>query len=148
MSFLAEQRIVRLHPRMGRLFFANLILFLCCAAVSFFSIKLAAQPASETQWQIILLWTIAGAIAFFFWFLPLLRWMTTFLEVTTTRIIYRSGLFGQRRREVSLSQIQDVELTKGRSITVLVNGAEPLVLTGIPKHKAVAVEIDRLAAAI
>lgn len=142
MSFLAEQRIVRLHPRLGRLFFANLILFIACAAVTFFAGRFTEQ------WQNILLWTICGAAVFFLWFLPVLRWMTTYLEVTTTRVISRSGLFGQRRREVSLSQIDNVEITKGRSFTILINGAETLVVTGIPKHRAVAVEIDRLAASI
>jgi len=55
---------------------------------------------------------------------------------------------GQKRREVSLTHIKDVQLTKGRSISIVVDGQEPLVITGIPKHKMVAVEIDRLAAAI
>jgi hypothetical protein len=77
-----------------------------------------------------------------------LRFVSTFLEVTTTRVLYRSGLLGQKRREVSLTQIKDVQLTRGRSISIVVEGQEPFVITGIPKHKMVAVEIDRLAAAI
>jgi phosphotransferase system HPr-like phosphotransfer protein len=83
-----------------------------------------------------------------FWFIPMINYLSTFLEVTTTRVVYRKGLFGQQRREVSISSIQNVELTKGRSITITAEGQEPLVLTGIPKHKLVAVEIDRLAASI
>jgi hypothetical protein len=74
--------------------------------------------------------------------------MSTFLEVTTTRVLYRSGLMGQKRREVSLAQIKDVQLTKGRTISIVIDGQEPLVIPGIPKYKTVAVEIDRLAAAI
>ena len=87
-------------------------------------------------------------LTFFFWFIPVLRFVSTFLEVTTTRVLYRSGLLGQKRREVSLTQIKDVQLTRGRSISIVVEGQEPFVITGIPKHKMVAVEIDRLAAAI
>ena len=100
------------------------------------------------QWQYSVLWISCGFVAFFFWFIPLLRFMSTFLEVTTTRVLYRSGLFGQKRREISLTQIKDVQLTKGRTISIVVEGQEPLVIAGIPKHKIVAVEIDRLAAAI
>jgi hypothetical protein len=70
------------------------------------------------------------------------------LDVTTTRVLYRAGLLGQHRRELSLTQIKDVQITKGRSISIIVHGQEPLVIRGIPRHKMVAVEIDRLAAAI
>lgn len=99
-------------------------------------------------WQYNVLWIVCGSVVFFFWFIPLLRFMSTFLEVTTTRVLYRSGLLGQKRREVSLTQIKDVQLTKGRTISIVIDGQEPLVIAGIPKHKTVAVEIDRLAAAI
>jgi len=142
MSFLAEQRIARIRPRGSKLFFPSAFLFAACFALAFFGGRLAEQ------WQYTVLYIIAGSVAFFFWFIPLLRFMSTFLEVTTTRVLYRSGLLGQKRREVSLTHIKDVQLTKGRSISIVVDGQEPLVITGIPKHKMVAVEIDRLAAAI
>jgi hypothetical protein len=63
-------------------------------------------------------------------------------------VLYRSGLLGQKRREVSLTQIKDVQLTKGRTISIIIDGQEPIVIPGIAKHKTVAVEIDRLAAAL
>ena len=142
MSFLGEQRIARIRPRGSKLFFPSVFLFAACFALAFFSGRLSEQ------WQYSVLYIVAGSVTFFFWFIPLLRFMSTFLEVTTTRVLYRSGLLGQKRREVSLTQIKDVQLTKGRSISIVVEGQEPLVITGIPKHKMVAVEIDRLAAAI
>jgi uncharacterized membrane protein YdbT with pleckstrin-like domain len=142
MSFLAEQRIARIRPRGSKLFFPNLFLFAACFAMAFFTGRLT-EP-----WQYNVLWIVCGSVVFFFWFIPLLRFMSTFLEVTTTRVLYRSGLLGQKRREVSLTQIKDVQLTKGRTISIVIDGQEPLVITGIPKHKTIAVEIDRLAAAI
>jgi membrane protein YdbS with pleckstrin-like domain len=142
MSFLAEQRIARIRPRGSKLFFPSNLLFAACFALAFFGGRLAEQ------WQYTVLYIVAGSVVFFFWFIPLLRFMSTFLDVTTTRVLYRSGLLGQKRREVSLTQIKDVHLTKGRSISIVVEGQEPLVIAGIPKHKMVAVEIDRLAAAI
>ena len=142
MSFISEQRIARIRPRGSKLFLPNLFLFLVCFVAAFFSGRLTEQ------WQNILLWSVCGAVVFFFWFIPLLRFMSTFLDVTTTRVLYRSGLMGQKRSEVSLTQIKDVQLTRGRTITIIIDGQDPLVIPGIPKHKMVAVEIDRLAAAI
>ncbi len=142
MSFLAEQRIARIRPRGSKLFLPNLFLFAACFAMAFFGGRLTEQ------WQNTLLWVGSGSVAFFFWFIPLLRFMSTFLDVTTTRVLYRSGLLGQKRREVSLTQIKDVQLTKGRTISIIIDGQEPIVIPGIAKHKTVAVEIDRLAAAM
>lgn len=142
MSFLAEQRIARLRPRGSRLFLPNLVLFLTSFVAAFFSGRLSEQ------WHYTVLWSVCGAIAFLFWLIPLLRYLSTYLEVTTTRVLFRSGLLGQNRRELSLTQIKDVQITKGRSISIIVDGQEPLVIRGIPKHKTVALEIDRLAAAI
>jgi uncharacterized membrane protein YdbT with pleckstrin-like domain len=142
MSFLAEQRIARIRSRGSKLFLPNLFLFAACFAMAFFGGRLTEQ------WQNTLLWVGSGSVAFFFWFIPLLRFMSTFLDVTTTRVLYRSGLLGQKRREVSLTQIKDVQLTKGRTISIIIDGQEPIVIPGIAKHKTVAVEIDRLAAAM
>ncbi len=55
---------------------------------------------------------------------------------------------GQRRKEISLSQIKDVQISRGRSISLIIEGQEPFSIRGIPKHKMVAVEIDRLAASL
>ncbi len=124
------------------MFFPNLFLFAASFALAFFGGRLTEQ------WQYTVLYIVCGSAVFFFWFIPILRFMSTFLDVTTTRVLYRSGLLGQKRREVSLTQIKDVQLTKGRTISIVVDGQEPLVIAGIPKHKMIAVEIDRLAAAI
>jgi membrane protein YdbS with pleckstrin-like domain len=142
MSFLAEQRIARLRPRATKLFIPNLVLFACCFAFAFFSGRL------EEQWQYITLWSICAALALIFWLIPLLRFASTYLEITTTRLTYRSGLLGQNRRELSLAQIKDVQINRFRSISIIVDGQDPLEIKGIPKYKMVAVEIDRLAASI
>lgn len=142
MSFLAEQRLARIRPRGSKLFLPTLFLFVASFAMAFFSGRLAEA------WQYNVLWISCGSVVFFFWLLPILGFMSTYLEVTTTRVLYRSGLLGQKRREVSLTKIKDVQLTKGRTISIVIDGQEPLVIPGIPKHKTVAVEIDRLAAAI
>jgi hypothetical protein len=142
MSFLAESRIARLRPRGSKLILPTLVLFLAAFAASFFSTSFT-EP-----WQQITLWSICGAVSFFFWLLPVLRFFSTYLEITTSRVKYRAGLMGQNRKEVSLSQIKDVQISRGRSISLIIEGQEPFSIRGIPKHKTVAVEIDRLAASI
>lgn len=142
MNFLAEHRIARLRPRGGRLFFPMLLLFAVCFALSFLNGRFSEQ------WQNQTMWAIAGVFLILFWLIPILRWSSTFLEVTTTRVVFRSGLFGNARQEIQISQITNVELTARRTITISANGREPLVIAGIGKHKLVATEIDRLAASI
>jgi membrane protein YdbS with pleckstrin-like domain len=142
MSFLAETRIARLRPRGSKLILPTLVLFIAAFVASFFSTSFT-EP-----WQQITLWSICGAVSFFFWLLPVLRFFSTYLEITTSRVKYRAGLMGQNRKEVSLSQIKDVQISRGRSISLIIEGQEPFSIRGIPKHKTVAVEIDRLAASI
>lgn len=140
MNFLAETHLARLRPRGSKLFGPNLVLFLVTFALSFFGEK------TTEQWQNITLWSLSAAAALVFWLVPLLRYLSTYVEITTNRVISRSGLMGQNRREVSMQLIRQVELSKGRSITLFVEGEEALVLAGLPKHKLVAAEIERLSA--
>ena len=142
MSFLAETRIARLRPRGSKLILPTLVLFIAAFAASFFSTSFT-EP-----WQQITLWSICGAVSFFFWLLPVLRFFSTYLDITTSRVKYRAGLMGQNRKEVSLTQIKDVQISRGRSISLIIEGQEPFSIRGIPKHKTVAVEIDRLAASV
>jgi len=142
MSFLVESRIARLRPRGSKLILPTLVLFIAAFVASFFSTSFT-EP-----WQQITLWSICGAVSFFFWLIPVLRFFSTYLEITTSRVKYRAGLMGQNRKEVSLSQIKDVQISRGRSISLIIEGQEPFSIRGIPKHKTVAVEIDRLAASI
>ena len=140
MTFLAETQIAKLRPRAGRLFWPGFALFIAAFALSFFTGRLTEQ------WQNIVLWSVTGAIAVIFWLIPLLRYLSSYVEVTSNRVISRAGLMGQNRREVSMLSIRQVELTRGRSITLYVEGEEALVLEGLPKPKLVAAEIERLSA--
>ncbi|WP_296632749.1 PH domain-containing protein [Rhodoluna sp.] len=142
MSFLADTRIAKLRPRLSQMFWPNVALFFAVFVVSFFAGRFTEQ------WQNLVVWISCGTFAFLFWFLPLIRYATTYLEITTTRVVSRSGLFGQHRQEIKIADISRVELAKRRAFTIEVNGQEPLVITGIPNHKTVALEIDRLAASI
>lgn len=140
MNFIAEQRLARLRPRASKLFLPMVALFLAAFLLSFFAGRLSEQ------WQDIALWVTAGAIALILWLIPLLRYLSSYTEITNVRVLSRSGLMGQHRDEAKLSQVNKVELTRGRTITLHLNGEEPMVLTGVPKHKMVAAEIEALTA--
>lgn len=140
MNFIAEQRLARLRPRASKLFLPMIALFLAAFLLSFFSGRL------NEQWQNIALWAITGAIALILWLIPLLRYLSSYTEITNVRVLSRSGLMGQHRDEARLSQVNKVELTRGRTITLHLNGEEPMVLAGVPKHKMVAAEIEALTA--
>lgn len=140
MNFIAEQRLARLRPRASKLFLPTMALFVAVFLLSFFSGRL------NEQWQNILLWSITGALALVLWLIPLLRYLSSYTEITNVRVLSRSGLMGQHRREARLSQVSRVELAKGRTVTLYLNGEEPLVLSGLPKHKMVAAEIEELTA--
>ena len=140
MNFTAEQRLARLRPRASKLILPTAALFLAIFLLSYFSGRFSEQ------WQNITLWVGAGGIALILWFIPLLRYLSSFTEITNVRVLSRSGLMGQHRDEARLSQVNKVELTSGRTITLHLNGEEPMVLTSVPKHKMVAAEIEALTA--
>lgn len=140
MNFIAEQRLARLRPRASKLFLPTVALFAAVFLLSFFGGRLTEQ------WQNIALWVATGAMVLILWLIPLLRYLSRYTEITNVRVLARSGLMGQHRDEARLSQVNRVELTRGRTITLHLSGDEPLVLTGVPKHKMVAAEIQALTA--
>lgn len=140
MNFTAEQRLARLRPRGSKLILPTMALFAAVFLMSFFSGRL------NEQWQSITLWVASGAIALILWFIPLLRYLSSYTDITNVRVLSRSGLMGQHRDEARLSQVNRVELTAGRTITLHLNGEEPMVLSGVPRHKMVAAEIEALTA--
>jgi hypothetical protein len=140
MSFQSELLLARIRPPLIALVLPYLALFLAAALVGFYSGRL------PEQWQNILVWTISGAIAVFFWLVPLIGYLTHWSTITTSRISTRSGLFGQRHREVSLSKISGAQAGPKQTLVLTVNGEEPFVLSRVPRPKSVAAEINALLA--
>jgi hypothetical protein len=128
-----------MHPRGRRLILPTLALALAAFLFELFG------TFATLDWQRYLLWGVTGSIAFFFWLVPLLRYLATFTDITTQRVIARSGLFGQRFREVNLSQVTRIETGRGGRLTIVVSNSEPLELISVAKPKLVASELSRLA---
>ena len=139
MSFEYEQRLIRMRPRGGRLFLPTLLLGLAAFLLGF-----GFDYLTEV-WQQYLVYGCAGALALFGWLIPLLRYLSTWVEITTSRTMSRSGLFGQHFQELSHSQVRRVELV-GRKIYLIVDDEVELELKSVAKPKLVAAELAKLVA--
>ena len=139
-SFIESRRLARIRPRAIRLFFPFLALAIACFAVSFYSGRL---PES---WMTVALYSVAGAVAFIFWLIPVLRYLSSYVDIFTTRVLYRSGLMGQRRVEANFGQVAEVRLGDGRKIQLTLGGGEIIELPALPKAKKLVVEIQSLVA--
>ena len=96
----------------------------------------------------ITMYSVAGAIAFFFWLIPLLRYLSAYVDVFTTRVFYRSGLMGQQRSEANFSQVTDVRLGEGKRIELALTNGEIVELPRLPKAKKLTAEIQALVAKV
>ena len=141
-SFIESRRLARIRPGAIRLFLPFLALALACFGVSFYSGRL------PEQWMNITLYSVAGAIAFFFWLIPVLRYLSSYVDVYTTRILYRAGLMGQQRSEANFSQVTDVRIGDGRRIQLALTNGEILELPRLPKAKKLTSEIQVLVAKV
>ena len=140
-AFVPEFRYARLRARGSSLFWPMFLLFLESATLSFLIPKLPTEPASG--WLRITFFATAAGIALFFWLLPLIKFLTNWIEITNTNVILRQGLFGARR-QVSLRAIQHVQVV-GRSRLVLQVAGEPdLEFSKLGKAKLVAGELQKL----
>lgn len=139
MSFESEVLLGRFRARGGRLFLPTVFLGISAFLATFISGKLSEQ------WQVIAAYSICGAVALFGFLVPLLRYLTSWTDITSSRVVQRGGLFGQRYRTVSFANVERVELSSGSVITLYVSGEEAMELTGLPKPKLLAQEISKLA---
>lgn len=138
MSFESEFLLVRLRARGSRLIIPTAFLALAAFLISFLNDKFSED------WQKYGLYGLAAAIALFGFVVPLIRYLTAWTDITTSRVVQRSGLFGQNFRAVSHANVERVELGS-RVITLFVAGEEALEIASVPKAKLVATELSKLA---
>jgi hypothetical protein len=141
-SFIESRRIARLRPSAIRLFLPFLALGIASFGASFYSGRL------PEQWMNVTLYSVAGAIAFFFWLIPLLRYLSAYVDIFTTRVLFRSGLMGQNRSEANFSQVTDVRLGDRRRIQLALTTGDIVELPALPKAKRLVAEIQTLVAKV
>ena len=137
MTFQQEFVLARIRRRSSVLLLPHLTLFVCVFTLSFLSGKVF------DSWITISVNVAVGLVAFLFWVIPSWRYATGFLEVTTTRLIQRGGLFARVKREVSHSQVVGIEHSRSRGVVLNILDAEPLVLSKMPRPKQLAEELRR-----
>ena len=116
----------------------TLVLGVVVGALSFF------ENRTLEPWQSVTAYAVASVLVIFAWIVPLVRQLVAWVEVSSSRLVWRDGLFGQRRREVSWHDVSSVEFARSR-VTVFIEGQEPLVLKGLPKSRQLARELQNLA---
>lgn len=117
------------------LWVAQLVLFAVVFGLSFMSGRVLEE------WLALTINVVAGVLIALFWLLPSIRYATTFVDITSTRIISRGGLFARVRREMSWSQVTGIEYSRTKGIIILAGEEPPLILTRMPRAKALAEEL-------
>mgnify|MGYP007053421443 FL=1 len=135
MAFQEEQLIARVRQSWWRLLPAMLALFFAAAICSYVNNRVVEQ------WLIYVAYSISGVLAFFFWLIPLVRHLNFYVELTTSRLVVRDGLFAQKSVEVSLGDISSVEVGRGRVMTVSRRDAEPILIKPIASSKTFVKEL-------
>ena len=145
MTNTSEYLVFRLKPKARRLFTPTLVL----TAVSFAQ-AFAVEQISNTDYQYALI--AGGTIVVLFWLIPLLSYLASYLELTSERLIFRSGFLGFRKRQLLLSELSSIEIQKegrlGRQVISIlsVDGTEYRI-GGYAKNKHLAAEIEAWAKA-
>jgi membrane protein YdbS with pleckstrin-like domain len=138
-AFQEEQLIARIRRSWFTLTFALLALFLAAAILSYVSNRVV------DQWVLYSAYVVSAVLALFFWLIPTIRHLNFYVELTTSRLIVRDGLFGQKTTEISIAEINSVDLGRGRKLTLGRRNGEPVVLERMPKAKLIAEELRSLA---
>lgn len=137
MSFVAEEVLLRQYPKVRKLLLPFLVLFVSSATIG-----LSIDRLTET-WQINLLWSVSGVLVFLFWLIPVVRWLTTWIELTNNRIVYRRGWFGTKTKDISYFEIASVSTSKGKLVVLLKSG-ENLTIEGFGKIRDLVADIEYL----
>ncbi len=103
-------------------------------------------------WQHQAFLAVVLAIGLLFWFIPSLKFFTNRYELTSTRAVVHSGLFGTKTDEVPWGEITGVSISRG--LTSWLQGAgdvrlhrefgQDLVLKRVPRAKKLSKEIEQL----
>jgi len=134
-SFQQELDLARIRQSFRVLWLAQVVLFVVVFGLSFVSGRVL------DDWLSITINSAAGVLVALFWLLPSIRYATTFVDITSTRIISRGGLFARVRRELSWSQVTGIEFSRTKGIVILAGEDAPLILTRMPRAKALAEEL-------
>ncbi len=138
MAFQEEQLVALIRRSWVTLVLPLLTLFVSAALVSYINNRVVEPWLGNL---ILVLAAIGAAV----WLISIVRHLIFYIKLTTSRLIVRDGIFGQKSIELSLAEVTAVEVGKGRTLRISRRDAEPLVLAKTPRAKMLAAEIRSLA---
>jgi membrane protein YdbS with pleckstrin-like domain len=135
-----ETKLVRLRPSSSILFLPTLVLGASCFSVMYFSELIAPDLYQIVLW-------VALAVVSLFWLIPLLSWLASSLVVTDQKLVYRSGLFGLRKKvlyfaELSSIAVQRPKPLRAKVISLLKVDGQEITLSGYSRNKQLAAAIE------
>lgn len=143
MEFQTEQVIFRLRPKASKMFLPSLVLF-----VVSFGLVFSSDIVLPFDFEIALIF--GAAAAFLLWAIPLLTYLFSYLELTDSKISYRFGLLGLRKRQLQLAEIAAIELQGSglfgsKQLLIGSRQGSQLLIRGYARAKYLAAEIEALA---
>lgn len=98
---------------------------------------------ASAAWLTTLFYAVALAIAAAFWFVPVLKYLVTWLEITNANVFVRDRLLGGARR-VSLSKIVDVRVESKSTLVLVTADQGEIEFARLAKVKTVASELKKM----
>lgn len=145
MSFSAQQPIEiylgRIRRSVRTLVVPFALLFLSAGVVSYFANK------RFEVWQLNIAYLVALAIAVFGWLIPVIKHLAFYIDLTSTHLVVRQGLFGGATVELAWSEITGLEQRRSTIVITSLKLNGPLELTKVPGAKSLAVTMREAAAA-
>ena len=138
MAFQEEELVARVRRSWGGPTLGLIALFIAAALISYVNNRVV-----ESWFSYLVFGT--SALLSVIWLIAVVRHLNFYVELTTARIIFRDGIFGQKTIETSLSEVVSVELSKSKTLTIGRRSGEPLVIAKVPRAKVLLAEIRALA---
>ncbi len=132
MNFENEILLARLRKRPSRLWLAHFVLAIVIAVLCWVSVHQLAA------WMVTTIEVLSIFALFFLWLVPTWRFASNSIDITNQRIMVRGGLFGRVQRDVQVSAVTGIDFSRGSGITIAIDSADPIVLSGMSRPKVLA----------
>lgn len=132
MSFQSEEYVGRIRKSALSLVVPTIALFAAAAVASYFA------NVTTDAWLYSTILVTCGVVAIIAWLVPVIKHLSFYLDLTTSRITIRRGIFGGRSVDLAWSDIAEVVYAKGRKVVVQPRAGEAIELEGLPKPKKLA----------
>jgi len=131
-SFQSEEYLGRIRKSATGLVFPTLALFLTAAVASYFS------NVTTEQWLYYTILILCGLFAVAFWLVPVIRHLSFYIDVTSSRLTIRRGIFGGGSVDLAWSDIREITFAKGRKVVLQPHTGETIELESLPQPKKLA----------